>query len=230
MRDAIAYSKNAATVRLLEDVGVAAVRKVMGDLGIDEEIPDDLSVALGTADLTLIDLVKGFSAFANGGDRVKPMLVRRIEDSNGTVLEERGPSATRVIDGEIAYKMNVLLKGVTTYGTAKEASRLGYPVAGKTGTTSSFYDALFVGYSPYICTGVWVGFDQRTSLGKAESGGRVALPIWMNFMGSALGRFPADDFAPPLPPAPAEAAEPAAAAPGPQQPSPYGPGYPPGRP
>ncbi len=230
LRDAIAYSKNAATVRLLEDVGVPAVRKVVEDLGIDEEIPNDLSIALGTANVTLIDLVKGYSAFANGGDKVLPMLVRRVEDSNGTVLEEHGPSTTKVIDGEIAYKMNVLLKGVTTYGTAKEASRLGYPVAGKTGTTNSFYDALFVGYSPYICTGVWVGFDQRTSLGKAESGGRVALPIWMNFMGSALKRFPADDFAPPLPPAPAEQPEPTAA-PSPQsQPLPYGPPSPPAQP
>ena len=99
--------------------------------------------------------------------------------------------------------MNTLLKGVTTYGTGKAASRLGYPVAGKTGTTNSFYDALFVGYSPHLCTGVWVGFDQRTSLGKAESGGRVALPIWMRFMATALRRFPPDDFAPPAPPAPA---------------------------
>ena len=204
LRDALAYSKNAATVRLLEDVGVGAVRKVLNDLGMDDDIPNDLSVALGTSDLTLADLVKGFSAFANGGDRVKLTMVRRIEDASGNVLEEARPDKSRAIDGEIAFKMNTLLKGVTSYGTAKEASRLGYPVAGKTGTTSSFYDALFVGYSPYICTGVWVGFDQRASLGKAESGGRVALPIWMNFMANALRRYPADDFAPPQPPAPAE--------------------------
>jgi penicillin-binding protein 1A len=210
LRDAIAYSKNAATVRLLEDVGVSAVRKVVDDLGIDEKIPNDLSIALGTANVTLIDLVKGFSAFANGGERVSPVLVRRVEDTRGKVLEEHGPRTARVIDGEIAYKMNVLLKGVTTYGTAKEASRLGYPVAGKTGTTNSFYDALFVGYSPYVCTGVWVGFDQRASLGKAESGGRVALPIWMNFMASALRRFPADDFGSPAPLIPPESTDSAA--------------------
>jgi penicillin-binding protein 1A len=110
--------------------------------------------------------------------------------------------------------MNLLLKGVTTYGTAKEASRLGYPVAGKTGTTSSFYDALFVGYSPYLCTGVWVGFDSRASLGRAESGGRVSLPMWMNFMAGALRHYPPDDFtapappAPPIPPAPPAPVEP----------------------
>jgi len=204
LRDALAFSKNAATVRLLEDVGVSAVRKVLGDLGVDDDIPNDLSVALGTSNVTLVDLVKGFSAFANGGNRVKPIMVTRIEDASGNVLEEARPDTAKAIDGEIAFKMNTLLKGVTSYGTAKEASRLGYPVAGKTGTTSSFYDALFIGYSPYVCTGVWVGFDQRTSLGKAESGGRVALPIWMNFMASALVRYPADDFAPPEAPVPAE--------------------------
>jgi penicillin-binding protein 1A len=202
LRDAIAHSKNAATVRLLEDVGISSVRKVIHDLGINEDIENNLSIALGTTNLTLLDLVKGFSAFANGGERIKPIMVLKIEDSRGNVLEETGPAKTRVIDAGIAFRMNMLLKGVTTYGTAKEASRLGYAVAGKTGTTNNFYDALFVGYSPRLCTGVWVGFDQRTSLGKAESGGRVALPIWMNFMASALGRYPADDFAPPVSEAP----------------------------
>ena len=193
-RDAIAYSKNAATVRLLEEVGVGSVKKVLRDLGIDEEVEDDLSIALGTSNLTLLDLVKGFSAFANGGERVKPVMIRRIEDDQGNVLEEHGPEKASVIDGLVAFKMNTLLKGVTTYGTAKAASRLGYPVAGKTGTTNSFYDALFVGYSPHLCAGVWVGFDQRTSLGKAESGGRVALPIWMRFMATALQKVPPRRF------------------------------------
>ena len=217
LADAIAYSKNAATVRLLEEVGVGSVKKVLRDLGIDEEVEDDLSIALGTSNLTLLDLVKGFSAFANGGIRLKPMMLRRIEDDHGNVMEEHGPEKASVIDGVVAFKMNALLKGVTTYGTAKAASRLGYPVAGKTGTTNSFYDALFVGYSPHLCTGVWVGFDQRTSLGKAETGGRVALPIWMRFMATALQRFPPDDFAPPAPPAPAPPPE-TPAAPGPPKP------------
>ena len=130
-----------------------------------------------------------------------------------TCSKATGPTRPGVIDGETAYKMNTLLKGVTTYGTAKEASRLGYPVAGKTGTTNTYDDALFIGYSPHLCTGVWVGFDQRTSLGRAESGGRVALPIWMNFMATALKRFPPEDFAPPVEispatPSPGQNAEP----------------------
>jgi penicillin-binding protein 1A len=219
LRDAIAYSKNAATVRLLDDIGIPSVRKVLRDLGMDEDIENDLSVALGTSTITLPELVKGYCAFANGGQRVKPLIIRRIVDAHGQVLEENGPISQRAMDSEVAYKMNTLLKGVTSYGTAKEASRLGYPVAGKTGTTNSFYDALFVGYSPFICTGVWVGFDQRTTLGKAESGGRVALPIWMNFMANALKHYPPDDF-------PAPVSEESAPAPSVQGSSPSGPNSP----
>ena len=195
IKDAIAYSKNAATVRLLEEVGISALKETVKELGIDADLEDNLSIALGTSGLTLLDLVKGFSAFANGGSRVKPLFVRRIEDNQGNVLEENGVQKERAIPEDIAAKMNMLLKGPTDYGTAKGvSSRLGYPVAGKTGTTSNYYDALFVGYSPHIATGVWVGFDARTSLGKGESGARVCLPVWMSFMGSALHRYGPDDF------------------------------------
>ncbi|MBA4418454.1 MAG: hypothetical protein C0392_11195 [Syntrophus sp. (in: bacteria)] len=197
IRDAVAYSKNAATVRLLEEVGIGALKETLVDLGINTEIESNLSIALGSSNLALIDLVKGFAAFGNGGYRIKPLFIRRIEDGSGNVLEENGVEKVRVIPEEIAQKMNQLLKGPVEYGTAKGvASRLGYPIAGKTGTTSNYYDALFVGYSPHIATAVWVGFDTRTSLGKGESGARVCLPIWMHFMGSALRRYPADDFGP----------------------------------
>jgi len=197
MRDAVAYSKNAATVRLLEEVGVSAVKEVMTDLGIDANVPHELAIALGSSNLTLLDLVKGYAAFANGGFRVKPFAVLRVVDANGTVLEENREQKVRALSEDVAYKMNVLLKGPTEYGTAKGASRLGYPVAGKTGTTSNYYDALFIGYSPHVITGVWVGFDTRTSLGEKESGARVCLPIWMSFMGTALRRYPPEDFAAP---------------------------------
>jgi penicillin-binding protein 1A len=199
MRDAVAYSKNAATVRLLEEIGVSAVRESVAELGINANLPQELSIALGTSNLTLLDLVKGFSAFANGGYRIQPVFVRKVVDRNGTVLEENPVRKERVLPEDIALAMNMLLKGPTTYGTAKGVSRLGYPLAGKTGTTSNYYDALFVGYSPHIATGVWVGFDLRTSLGHGESGARVCLPIWMSFMGSALKRYPPDDFVPAAP-------------------------------
>jgi len=194
IRDAVAYSKNAATVSLLQDVGISAVKETVAELGIDAELPHNLSIALGSSNLTLLDLVKGFSAFANGGYRVKPLMIRKIVDGEGNILEENGIEKHRVLPEEIAQKMNILLKGPTEYGTAKGASRIGFAVAGKTGTTSNYYDALFVGYSPHIAAGVWVGFDARTSLGKGESGARVCLPIWMNFMASALRRYPSVDF------------------------------------
>jgi penicillin-binding protein 1A len=197
IRDAVAYSKNAATVSLLEDVGVNAVKEIMTNLGIDAEIPNNLSIALGTSNMTLLELVKGYAAFANNGYRVKPVFIVKVVDQDGTVLEENGTEKQRVIPEEIARKMNLLLKGPVEYGTAKGATKIGFPIAGKTGTTSNYYDALFMGYSPHIATGVWVGFDSRTSLGKGESGARVCLPIWMSFMGSALRRYPADDFGTP---------------------------------
>jgi len=195
IRDAVAYSKNAATVRLLEEIGIGPVKETLKELGLNVEVEDNLSIALGTSNLTLLDLVKGFAVFANGGYRIKPVFVKRIIDNEGNALEENPVEKERAISEDIAAKMNALLKGPTEYGTAKGASKMGYPVAGKTGTTSNYYDALFVGYSPHIVTGVWVGFDARTSLGKGESGARVCLPIWMSFMGSALRRYPPDDFA-----------------------------------
>jgi penicillin-binding protein 1A len=195
IRDAVAYSKNAATVELLQDVGVSAVKENLKALGIDAEVQNNLSIALGSTNMTLLDLVKGFAAFANGGSRVKPLFIRRIVDTKGAVLEENGVEKQQAIPEEIALKMNLLLKGPVEYGTAKGvAAKLGYPLAGKTGTTSNYYDALFVGYTPHIATGVWVGFDERTSLGKGESGARVCLPIWMQFMGAAMRRWPPDDF------------------------------------
>jgi penicillin-binding protein 1A len=197
LKDAIAYSKNAATVRLLEEVGLDALRQTIEELGLDISLQNNLSVALGTANTTLLDLVKGFATFANDGYRVRPIFVRRVMDGSGDLLEETGVEKVSVIPEEIARKMNLLLKGPVEYGTAKGAARLGYPVAGKTGTTSNYCDALFIGYSPYIATGVWAGFDSRASLGRNESGAKVCLPIWMSFMGSALRRYPPDDFAPP---------------------------------
>jgi penicillin-binding protein 1A len=195
LKDALAYSKNAATVRLLEEVGVGSLKATLEELGISADLESNLSVALGTSNLTLLDLVKGFSVFANGGNRVNPVFIRRITDGQGNVLEQNDVTKQRVLHEDVVAKMNLLMKGPVDYGTAKGvAQRLGYPLAGKTGTTSNFFDALFVGYSPHIVTGVWVGFDTRTSLGQGESGARVCLPIWMRFMGSAIRRYPPDDF------------------------------------
>jgi penicillin-binding protein 1A len=196
LRDAIAYSKNAATVRLLEQIGIDSLKKTLSDMGINSDIPNNLSVALGTSNLTLLELVKGYAVFANGGYRIKPIFVRRIEDHSGNVIEEASYEKERVLEEDLAHKMNILLSGVVEYGTAKAASSLGYKLAGKTGTTSNYYDALFIGYSENLIAGVWVGFDQRASLGEAESGSRVCLPIWMRFMAYALKRYPPSEVLP----------------------------------
>ncbi len=190
LRDALAYSKNAATVKLLEDVGIDSLTQVLLQIGINTQIPRNLSVALGTSNLTLLDLVKGYAVFANGGYRIKPIFIKRVEDENGNVIEENSPQIKKVLDDELAEKMNQLLSGVVEYGTAKAASSLNYRLAGKTGTTSNYCDALFIGYSRNLITGVWVGFDKKVSLGEGESGARVCLPIWMRFMAYALKKYP----------------------------------------
>lgn len=196
LKDALAYSKNAATVRLLEEIGIDSLIETLSEIGINTGIQRDLTVALGTSNLTLIELIKGYSVFANGGYRIKPIFIRRIEDKNGRVLEENVPERHKVLDDEIALKMNVLLSGVVQYGTAKKASVLNYKLAGKTGTTSNYCDALFIGYSQNIITGVWVGFDQKISLGDKESGARVCLPIWIRFMAYALKKYPPSEVIP----------------------------------
>ncbi|MCX7857177.1 MAG: PBP1A family penicillin-binding protein [Deltaproteobacteria bacterium] len=189
LRDALAYSKNAATVGLLQEVGLDSLKETLSEIGLNEDIPHNLSVALGTSNLTLMELVKGYAVFANGGYRVKPLFVIRVEDQEGNVLEQNGLEKERVLEEDIAYKMNLLLSAVVEYGTAKAASSLGWRLAGKTGTTSNYFDALFIGYSENLISGVWVGFDQRTTLGEGESGARVCLPIWMRFMAYALKRY-----------------------------------------
>lgn len=194
LKDAIAYSKNAATVRLLEEVGLDALRDTLSQIGLPSDIPNELSVALGTSNLTLFDLVRGFAVFANGGFRVKPVFIKKIEDEEGKILEEVEIVREKVLDEEVVRKMNILLRAVVEYGTAKAASSLGYSLFGKTGTTSNYCDALFVGYSKSLVTGVWIGYDKKVSLGEGESGAKVCLPVWMRFMGYSLTKYPPGDL------------------------------------
>jgi penicillin-binding protein 1A len=190
LKDALAFSKNAATVRLLEDVGIEGLLRTVREVGLEANVPRNLAAALGGLNLSLFELTKGFTVFASGGLKVKPVFVRKIVDQKGRVIEENWPSKERVIDERIAVMMDVLLRASVEYGTAKAASVLGATISGKTGTTDGYCDALFVGYSKEICVGVWVGFDKRQSLGEKESGARVALPIWIDFMAFALKRYP----------------------------------------
>jgi penicillin-binding protein 1A len=126
---------------------------------------------------------------------VPPVFITKIVDARGEILEEHFPEAHRVVSPEIAYMMTNMLEGVVQNGTGRRVRALGRPVAGKTGTTNDFRDAWFLGYTPEIITGVWVGVDDRTTLGYGEAGGRVASPIWLEFMQEAMRGYPITDFA-----------------------------------
>ncbi|MCJ7748337.1 MAG: PBP1A family penicillin-binding protein [Desulfobacterales bacterium] len=216
-RNALAHSRNVVTVKILEDVGVGYALKFIKKLGIESPIKRDLSIALGTSGVSMLELTGAFSVFANGGERVKPIFIKKIVTMKGEVLEEKYPyveleekeeeeetpeppspvQKERAISPQNAFIMTHLLQGVVQHGTGQRAKVLGRPIAGKTGTSSDYADAWFIGYTPSLLTTVWVGFDDKTSLGKDETGARAALPIWNSFMGHALGNTPIQTFKPP---------------------------------
>ena len=198
LRLALAKSRNLATIDTLEKIGVDAVCAYARQLGVRRELPCVLSLALGAAEMTLLDVTTLYGVFANQGIRAEPVFITKIVDRYGTVKEERMLSAQRVMSPEVAYTVTSMLESVVQHGTGRRVRALERPAAGKTGTTNDFRDAWFVGYTPEIVAGVWAGFDSRASLGKRESGGRVAAPIWLAFMQEALQGQPKTDF--PIPP------------------------------
>jgi penicillin-binding protein 1A len=213
-RNALAHSRNVVTVKILEDIGVGYALKFIKKLGIESPIKRDLSIALGTSGVSMLELTSGFAVFANGGERVKPIFIKKIVTMKGEVLEENYPyvdleekeeeeeapeppspvQKERVVSPQNAFIMTHLLQGVVQHGTGQRAKVLGRPIAGKTGTSSDYADAWFIGYTPSLLTTVWVGFDDKTSLGKDETGARAALPIWTSFMGQALKDTSIDNF------------------------------------
>jgi penicillin-binding protein 1A len=139
-------------------------------------------------------MVRGYGAFANQGLMMRPYYVDKILDRDGNLLEENQPVAKEVMRADVAYLITDVLTGVIKHGTAFKARKLGRPLAGKTGTTNDCTDAWFIGYTPSLAVGVWVGYDEKKSLGKRETGAEAALPIWMNFMEKALKDKPVEDF------------------------------------
>jgi penicillin-binding protein 1A len=216
-RNALAHSRNVVTVKILEDIGVGYALKFIKRLGIESPIKRDLSIALGTSAVSMPELTSAFAVFANGGERVKPIFLKKIVTMGGEVLEENSPYIEmeekeeeeqtfetpppvlkeRVVSPQIAFIMTHLLQGVVQHGTGQRAKILGRPVAGKTGTSSDYSDAWFIGYTPSLLAGVWVGFDDKTTLGKNETGARAALPIWISFMDKALRNTPVETPNPP---------------------------------
>ena len=198
-RRALESSLNSATGRVAQDVGIRRVREIAHRLGIQSTLPAVPSLALGSAEVTPLEVAVAFSTIANGGVRTRPLAVKLVMDQNAKPLEKRDVRVEQVINPQLAYMMNYLLKGVLDRGTATAARRLGFtrPAAGKTGTTNDYKDAWFVGYTPDLLAVVWVGFDGQSKLNL--SGSEAALPIWTEFMKSATANMPVTDFVPPEP-------------------------------
>ncbi|MBI3328705.1 MAG: PBP1A family penicillin-binding protein [Nitrospinae bacterium] len=194
LAEALAHSRNIVTVKLVEAVGVKSVVEYAKRLGIKSPLAPTLALALGASSLTPLELTMAFSVFASQGMRHEPLVIKWVEDSEGGVLEKHTSIGERVMSEQEAFVMTSMLQGVVQRGTATRAKALGRPLAGKTGTTNDFIDAWFVGYSPNLVAGVWVGIDDREPLGNKEAGSRVALPIWIEFMQQALERAPNQEF------------------------------------
>ena len=198
---AFAESRNIPAVKIAARLGIHTVIDYAHRFGIKEHIPPFLSTALGAADVTLMEQTSAFSTFPNDGLRAIPHLVVKVTDYEGRVLEAAPAVVKDVINLETARTMTWMLSEVVRHGTATAALHLKAPLAGKTGTTNDFTDAWFIGFSPSITCGVWVGFDEKRSLGEKETGAKAALPIWMDFMETALRVQPtAHEFPPPVTP------------------------------
>jgi len=197
LRHALAESRNIPAVRLAQRMGIETVIGYARRFGIEEPIPPYLPIALGAVELTLMEHTSAFSTFPNDGIRAMPHYIAKVTDFDGRILEQTYPVVKNVISLRTARIMTSMLRDVVLHGTGVAATRLKYPVAGKTGTTNDFTDAWFIGFSPDITCGVWVGFDEKKTLGNKETGARAALPIWMDFMATALPRLgPHHDFLP----------------------------------
>ncbi len=197
LRTALALSRNAVTVGLLEKMGLDKAITFARKAGITSPISYDYTTALGSSVVTPIELTSAYATFASQGVHTEPILIKSIVDGSGAVLEGYDPQPVEAIDKTTAFLVTSLLESVVKEGTGRGALALQKPIAGKTGTTNNYVDAWFVGFTPSIVTGVWVGYDNsKASLGNKETGARAALPIWISVMAKALAGKPAEDFNP----------------------------------
>jgi len=195
LRRALAGSRNVPAVKLAEKVGINSVVETAKRFGITTPLPPYLPLALGSADMKLIEHVSAFTVFPDDGIRIDPHMIRRVTSYDGALLEEAHPSIHEVVSPEVARTMTAMLEEVVQFGTGIEAKALKRPAAGKTGTTQDYTDAWFIGFTPQVTAGVWVGYDDKQiSLGKKETGARAALPIWLEFMQNGLAGMPVLDF------------------------------------
>jgi len=193
-REALVKSRNVVTIKILQDIGIDYVIDYARKLGITSDISHDLSIALGSSGLSLLELVNAYSVFSNLGYLIEPVFITKIYDRDGNLLESSKLIRKKVIDMSTAYIMTSIMESVVKSGTGRRIKALKRPVAGKTGTTNNLFDAWFLGYTPRYTTGVWVGLDQEAPLGKSETGSRAASPIWLDYMQNALKGKPARTF------------------------------------
>ena len=191
---ALVHSVNVATINLLNAVGIGNVIRMAHQLGIEEKIPYNLSIALGSLSVKPIEMVRAYAAFDNYGLLPKPIFITKIVDKYGHVIYQAKPELKRVFDTTDGYILTGMLKNVILYGTGRSARVIKRPLAGKTGTTSNYRDAWFIGYSPSLVCGVWVGYDDNRMIFRGATGARAALPIWIKFMSSALHDRPIETF------------------------------------
>jgi len=192
--NAFAESRNIPALKLAAHVGIHKVIDMAHRFGVTSNIPAYLPVALGAVEISLEEQVASYSVFPNDGIRVTPHLIRKVSNADGITLWDDRPDVAQVIEQQTARTMMTLLQAVTAHGTGAAVAQLNHPLGGKTGTTSDFTDAWFLGFSPSVTCGVWIGFDNRESLGEKETGARAALPIWMTFMKAAIAGKPDEQF------------------------------------
>ena len=196
LRKALALSLNVATVKLAMELGINRVIEEARKLGIESDLMPAPSLALGTSEVSLMEMVRAYAAIDNWGRIAKPLAILRVEDRDGNILEDNSPELEQRIEPAVAYIMTTMLESVVRHGTARTTvgTKFPYPAAGKTGTTDDWSDAWFIGFTPNLATGVWVGYDRgRKSLGEGMSGAVVAGPIWTEFMLEAT-KPPVEDF------------------------------------
>ena len=194
LREALARSRNVVAVKLAHAVGVDKVVARARQLGIRSPLEENLSLALGSSGVTLLEMTSLYGVLAERGRHVEPLMIRHVEGPDGKLLWAASPRVRQAIPPEEAYVSLDLLKNVVESGTAVRAKALKRPLAGKTGTTNDFQDAWFVGVSPFYSVGIWVGMDDKSTLGQGETGARAALPIWMDITRAVHESFPPKDF------------------------------------
>ncbi len=196
LRYCLSHSKNVPTAKLINDFGVAPVIENARRLGISSNLPPVMSLALGSGEVKLIEMVSAYSSFGNHGVRVEPYFITRVETADGEILEEARIRQREVLDPATAYLMADMMHSTLEEGTAKWAKAYGFrkTAAGKTGTYNKYTDAWFVGYTPSYAAGVWVGFDQKINMGRRGTGAHMAMPIWARFMGKITDGRPDEPF------------------------------------